>query len=92
MWELTHDGQRGVSLFAFGLKPGRYGVWLVGPQGGATALGAVSVKHDEILKSYDLPADVRGRQIAVAAAPGAGTNGCARDDRAARHASVTGLS
>jgi hypothetical protein len=72
VWELAHDGQRGVNLFAFGLRPGRYGIWLLGPQGRTTALGAVNVKHDEILKSYDLPAVVRGRQIAVAAAPGRG--------------------
>jgi hypothetical protein len=74
VWELTHDGQRGVNLFAFGLRPGRYGVWLLGPRGRTTALGAVNVKHDEILKSYDVPADVRGRQIAVAVAvaPGRG--------------------
>ena len=72
VWELTHDGERGVNLLAFGLRPGRYGVWLLGPQGRTTALGAVNIKHDEILKSYDLPADVRGRQIAVAAAPGRG--------------------
>lgn len=72
VWELTHDGQRGVSLFAFGLKPGRYGVWLLGPHGRTAALGAVNVRHDEILKSYDLPVDVRGRQIAVAVAPGRG--------------------
>jgi hypothetical protein len=72
VWELAHDGQRGVSLFAFGLRSGRYGIWLLGPQGRSTALGAVNVRHDEILKSYDLPADVRGRQIAVALAPGHG--------------------
>ena len=72
VWELAHDGQRGVSLFAFGLRPGRYDVWLLGPHRGTAALGAVNVKHDEILKSYDLPADVRGSRIALALAPGRG--------------------
>ena len=55
MLELTHDGQRGINLFAFGLKPGRYGIWLVGPHGRTAALGADKVRHDEILKSYDFP-------------------------------------
>ncbi len=67
VFELAHDGLRGINLLAFGLTPGRYGIWLVGPQGRTTALGADRVKHDEILKSFDLPADVRGSQVLVAA-------------------------
>jgi hypothetical protein len=67
VFELAHDGVRGINLLAFGLAPGRYGIWLVGPRGRTTALGADKVKHDEILKSFDLPADVRGNQVLVAA-------------------------
>jgi hypothetical protein len=67
VFELAHDGLRGINLLAFGLAPGRYGIWLVGPHGRTTALGADQVKHDEILKSFDLPADVRGSQVLVAA-------------------------
>jgi hypothetical protein len=67
VFELDHDGLRGINLLAFGLTPGRYGMWLVGPRGRTTALGADKVKHDEILKSFDLPADVRGSQVLVAA-------------------------
>ena len=67
VFELAHDGLRGINLLAFGLTPGRYGIWLVGPHGRTTALGADRVKHDEILKSFDLPADVRGSQVLVAA-------------------------
>ncbi len=71
VWELTHDGLRGINLFAFGLTPGQYGVWLLGPNGHVTALAAVTVKHDEIQGSYDLPAGAGGRRIVVAAqAPG----------------------
>lgn len=69
VWELTHDGRRGINLFAFGLTPGRYGIWLLGPHDRVTAVAAVTVKHDEILGSYDLPADAGGRQIVVAARP-----------------------
>ena len=63
VFELAHDGLRGINLLAFGLTPGRYGIWLVDPHGRTTALGADRVKHDEILKSFDLPADVRGSQV-----------------------------
>ncbi len=71
VWELAHDGRRGIQLFAFGLTPGRYGVRLLGPHDQVTTVAAVTVKHDEILGSYDLPADAGGRQIIVAArAPG----------------------
>ena len=72
VWELTHAGVRGINLFAFGLGPGRYGVWLLGPHGQIAKLGAAEVKHDEILSSYDLPADTRGRQVVVATAPARG--------------------
>jgi hypothetical protein len=67
VFELAHDGLRGINLLAFGLAPGRYGIWLVGAGGRTTALGADTVKRDEILKSFDLPADVRGSQVLVAA-------------------------
>jgi hypothetical protein len=67
VFELARDGLRGINLLAFGLTPGRYGIWLIDPHGRSTALGADKVKHDEILKSFDLPADVRGSQVLVAA-------------------------
>ena len=70
VFELAHAGLRGINLLAFGLTPGRYGIWLVGPHGEPTALGADTVKHDDILKSFDLPADFRGSQVVVAAEGG----------------------
>ena len=44
VWELTHNGQRGIELFAVRLRPGRYGVWLLGPHNQATALAEATVK------------------------------------------------
>ena len=43
--ELTHDGHDGISLLTFGLSPGRYGVWLLGPNT-SVALGVATVNHD----------------------------------------------
>lgn len=68
VWELTHNGQLGVSVLAFGLSPGRYGIWLLGPDDRLTAIGTASVKHDEINESYDLPVDAgHAQQIVITA-------------------------
>lgn len=69
LWELVHDGQRGISLLAVRLDPGRYGIWLRGPHGHGTRLGEATVKH-ELNGSYDLPAGPTGeRQIVIASQP-----------------------
>jgi hypothetical protein len=71
VWELTHRGKFGLELLAFGLSPGRYVVWLLGPDTQVRSLAAVAVKHDELRGSYDLPADAGGRRIVIApSAPG----------------------
>ena len=72
VWELRHGGKLGINLFAGRLRPGRYGVWLFGPNHRATSLASVTVKHNEINGAYDLPSDAGGaRQIVIAAeAPG----------------------
>ena len=36
LWELTHNGQRGIELLVVRLRPGRYGVWLLSPHDQAT--------------------------------------------------------
>jgi hypothetical protein len=71
VFELTHGGSRGINLLAFKLAPSRYGVWLLGPHGNATALAIVNVRRGEIQGDYDLPAQAGGRQIVIATlAPG----------------------
>lgn len=71
VFELAHGGLRGVNVLAFGLSPGRFGIWLLDSHNRITALGAATVRH-ELRRSYDLPADVTGtRQIVISvAAPG----------------------
>ncbi len=67
VWELTHSGYRGINVLVVGLRPGRYGIWLLGPRNRATAVAAVTVKH-QLQASYDLPPDASSaRQIVVTA-------------------------
>jgi hypothetical protein len=68
VFELTHAGLRGIQVLAFGLTPGRYGIWLIDAHNRTSALGAATVKH-ELRRSYDLPPGSSGtRQIVIAAA------------------------
>jgi hypothetical protein len=68
VWELTHNGLSGISVLAFGLSPGRYGIWLLEPHNRATAVALLTLRHHELQGSFDLPANAPSvRQLVLAA-------------------------
>ncbi len=63
LWELVHDGQRGISLLAVRLDPGRYGIWLRGPHSHGTRArrGHREARAERFIRPSgpDLPASVK---------------------------------
>jgi hypothetical protein len=76
LWELTRDGLRGVELLAFGLRPGRYGIWLDAARTPPTRIGSATITgHRELHSAYDLPAGFTGGRVVLATQPSGDTTG-----------------